>query len=106
MPMPDQRLFAERLLDARDRPASTVRTLWASRWALLQWSFIFFVAALFCSYNFGSTYGVSVLAVGIGFFLGLFVQLRQVTRFWPVTKQVIDWGKVEELLVDDSRKEA
>ena len=96
----DQKSFFEKLNSNREKRFSTTSVLWSSRSALLQWLFVFTVLALLFAYFFGSTYASNVLATGLGFFLGLLLHLRGGVRSWPWLAQVIDWGKVEQLLVE------
>jgi hypothetical protein len=95
-----QKAFLERLNSNRDKRVSTTSVLWSSRLALLQWVFVFAVAALFLAHFFGSTYASNVLATGLGFFLGLLLYLRDGLKSWPWLAQVIDWRKVEQLLAE------
>jgi hypothetical protein len=96
----DQKAFFEKLNSNREKRVSTRTVLWSSRLALLQWLFVFTVTAMLFAYFFGSAYGFNILATGLGFFLGLLLYLRDGVRSWPWLAQVIDWGKVEQLLAE------
>jgi hypothetical protein len=75
-----------------------MNSLWAGRWAFIQWLIVIAVFAAAYGQLFGPDHVSNALSLGIGLLLGLFLSVRNAIRTRPWLSSIIDWAKVEREL--------